>query len=197
MKDIRTIIAENLVSLRKKAGLTQTELAEKLNYSDNTVSRWERAELTPTVETLEQIAQIYNVDLGNLLKENVIKIQEKNTRMGKIKKLATILGCFSLVWLVAIIVFFQCETFFGFIFWEIFIWAIPVSFIVLLCFSFYYKGKVYKFVMSSCLVWTFLLSLYIQFLENNLWLFFIIGIPLQVSLAIWTFMRPRENKEKK
>ena len=74
MKQISEIIAENLISLRKKHGLTQNDLAEKLKYSDNTISRWEHAEITPSIETLEKIAEIYGVPIESLLKENVSEI---------------------------------------------------------------------------------------------------------------------------
>ena len=70
MKDIKRIIAENLVALRKKNNLTQNELAEKLNYSDNTISRWEHAEITPSIETLEQISILFDVSIESLIKEN-------------------------------------------------------------------------------------------------------------------------------
>ena len=40
--DIKLNLAENLVKYRKHFNLTQAELAEKLNYSDKAVSKWER-----------------------------------------------------------------------------------------------------------------------------------------------------------
>ena len=49
MNDIKHVIAKNLITLRKKNGLTQNELAQKLNYSDNAISRWEHAEVTPSI----------------------------------------------------------------------------------------------------------------------------------------------------
>ena len=113
MKDIKQIIANNLVSLRKQNKLTQNELASKLNYSDNTISRWEKAEITPSIETLVQISEIYKVPLESLLKENITKQVENNNRVFKLKKLATILLCVSLVWFAAIISFFYLETFFN------------------------------------------------------------------------------------
>ena len=71
MKNIAEIIANNLIMLRKKHNLTQNDLAEKLKYSDNTISRWEHAEITPTIETLQKISEIYDVPLEYLLKENI------------------------------------------------------------------------------------------------------------------------------
>ena len=47
MKDVRPIISKNLTMLRKEKGLTQAELAEKLNYSDKAISRWENGDTLP------------------------------------------------------------------------------------------------------------------------------------------------------
>ena len=67
MKDnIREIVANNLITLRKQKGLTQNELAKKLSYSDNMVSRWERAEISPSIETLEKISEFYEIFSPNV-----------------------------------------------------------------------------------------------------------------------------------
>jgi len=71
--NIKQIIAENIISLRKSHNLTQNDLALKLNYSDNAVSRWERAEVTPNVETLEQIAELFNIPIETLFQKNALK----------------------------------------------------------------------------------------------------------------------------
>ena len=71
-ENIRQVVANNLIALRKQKGLTQNELAKKLSYSDNMVSRWERAEISPSIETLEMISEFYEVPLEYLFKENAI-----------------------------------------------------------------------------------------------------------------------------
>ena len=43
LKDIKSILADNISELRRSNNITQLELAEKLNYSDKAVSKWERA----------------------------------------------------------------------------------------------------------------------------------------------------------
>ena len=74
MKDnIRQIVANNLILLRKQKGLTQNELAKKLSYSDNMVSRWERAEISPSIETLEKISEFYEIPIEYLFKEKVVR----------------------------------------------------------------------------------------------------------------------------
>ena len=60
---LRNQIGSNIAAYRKQAGLTQAGLAEKLNYSDKAVSKWERGEGLPDVYILAQIAQtwIHNI----------------------------------------------------------------------------------------------------------------------------------------
>lgn len=63
-----TIVAfkDNLRRLRKAAGFLQSELAERLGVSKSTVSMWETGERTPTLETLEAIADVLNVSMAEL-----------------------------------------------------------------------------------------------------------------------------------
>ena len=61
MADVKITFAQNLISLRKQMKLTQIELAEKLNYSDKAVSKWERGESIPDVTVLMDIAKTFGV----------------------------------------------------------------------------------------------------------------------------------------
>jgi len=61
-------IANRLVELRKKNGLSQEELADKLGLSRQAVSKWERAESSPDTDNLICLAKLYNVSLDDLLK---------------------------------------------------------------------------------------------------------------------------------
>ena len=60
-------IGSNIAAYRKQAGLTQAGLAEKLNYSDKAVSKWERGESVPDVMTLVQLAELFRIPVGELL----------------------------------------------------------------------------------------------------------------------------------
>ena len=60
-------IANKLVELRKKNGLSQEELADKLGLSRQAVSKWERAESSPDTDNLICLAKLYNVSLDELL----------------------------------------------------------------------------------------------------------------------------------
>ena len=191
MSDIKDIVAKNIIDLRKKNGLTQNELAEKLNYSDNAVSRWERGEVTPSIETIDQMSKIFNVPLSSLIEDNAKAVSTTRDKKQVLNKLAVTLIFFSLVWLIATIVFVYGKILFNTNLWTIFVWAVPASCLVLLPFNEYWGKYIYKFVILSVFEWSVLACIYLQFLQYNMWLTFIIGIPIQVALCIWAFIKPK------
>ena len=60
-------IGKNIAAYRKRSGLTQVGLAEKLNYSDKAVSKWERGESIPDVLTLMQLATQFGITVNELI----------------------------------------------------------------------------------------------------------------------------------
>ena len=69
MEDFKPIIAKNITALRQSKKMTQIELAEKLNYSDKAISKWERGESIPDIGVLKTIADLFGVSLDYLLEE--------------------------------------------------------------------------------------------------------------------------------
>ena len=70
MEELKNVIADNLINLRKSNKLTQLELAEKLNYSDKAISKWERGESLPDIIILKQLAEMYGVSVDYILTEH-------------------------------------------------------------------------------------------------------------------------------
>lgn len=60
-------IADNVRKARNEAGLTQLELSKKANLSTNYISRIERADVSPTVETLEKLAKALKIKSSDIL----------------------------------------------------------------------------------------------------------------------------------
>jgi transcriptional regulator with XRE-family HTH domain len=199
MEDIKQIIAKNLVALRKKNNLTQNELAEKLNYSDNAISRWEHAEVTPSIETLEQIANVYGVPLRTIIENNAVREAEMSDRRQLVNKLAIVLISASLVWLLATVVFVCAQLIWDYTFWQIFVWSMPIISLVMLPFYRYWGRHIYKFVILTVFVWTLLAAIFLQFyyITPWLWLIFIVGVPIEIALSIWAFVKPKPAKSKK
>ena len=61
-------VANRLVEFRKKNGLSQEQLAEKIGVSRQAISKWERSEASPDTDNLILLARLYNVSLDDLLK---------------------------------------------------------------------------------------------------------------------------------
>lgn len=62
---------EKLSLLRKQRGMTQLELAEKLDISRQAVSRWEQGTADPSTENLVNIGKLFDVSVDALVNENV------------------------------------------------------------------------------------------------------------------------------
>ena len=71
------LLAKNLVYYRKASGLTQLELAEKFNYSDKSISKWERGEGFPDVFVLKSLADFYGITVDDFYLEEHKKIAVK------------------------------------------------------------------------------------------------------------------------
>ena len=63
-------IGKNITRLRRLSNMTQSELAEKINYSDKSVSKWEQGNGIPDVRILVQLAELFNVSVDDLVREH-------------------------------------------------------------------------------------------------------------------------------
>lgn len=192
MKDIKPIIAKNLSILRKQSGLTQAELAEKLNYSDKAVSRWEHGDTLPDINVLYQLCDFYGIDMNTLVSDEInpteiSKIDLKSSARFRI----CIFGlAVAVVWIVATILFLYSGIIGqGEYFWMAFIWALPASCVALILTSYGLKMRLLRFIVNSVCVWTLLTAIFLHFLLKSyiLWPVFLVGIPLQL-IAIFSFI---------
>ena len=196
MENVKEIISENLVKLRKEHKLTQLELATKLNYSDKAISRWENGEVTPDVETLMNICALYEISLDDIVKkqENSKNLTKQYKFQLRNKLIITLLSI-SLVWFIATLVFVYAQLIMQKFVWQVFIWAVPITCIVGIVFNAIWGKRQLMFPIISILVWSLLTSIYIQLLPvYNLYLIFFLGIPLQVAIILWSFLKPRKSK---
>ena len=200
MDDLKAIIAENIVQLRRENGLTQVELAEKLNYSDKAVSKWERGESLPDISVLKQIADMFNVTVDYLLKSDHSAERETMARVSRRKhrNRAIITGIsIMLVWLVATVVFFilDASTAVGLDRLSIcFSYAIPATMIVWLIFNTLWFNKRRNFLIVSLLMWTSLGAIFLTLFDFSLWLMFIVGIPAQIIIFLWSGIKTRGKR---
>ena len=183
MDNLNYIVSKNLSDLRKKNGLTQLELAEKLNYSDKAVSKWENGESLPGVEVLYKLSKLYGVSLDFIVGEETVKTATapKARRKYNIITLLSVLA----VWLLATVIYIFCEIFAEIKPWLAFCWAVPASFVVTLVFDVIWHRKKLFFLIVSLLMWSLLLCFCLQFLNYNIWIILGIGVPLQAGALLW------------
>ena len=67
LAELKLVVASNLIKLRTGAGMTQAELGALLNYSDKTISKWERGEAIPDAFVLTKLAELFHVSVDNIL----------------------------------------------------------------------------------------------------------------------------------
>ena len=194
MTELKDIIASNIQALRKEAGLTQSQLAESLNYSDKAVSKWERGDSLPDITVLKEIADLFSVSVDYLLEEDHAEHKRQKKEYTKLRRrnnlIITALSV-ALVWFVATFMFFSFQSFSttDANYWLVFVFAIPASLIVLLTFNSIWGKPQRNFVIISILIWTLLGAFYLTFISHNLWLIFTLGIPAQIIVALWSGLK--------
>ena len=186
MKDIREIVCTNLVKIRKQNNLTQVELSNKINYSDNAISRWEKGDVLPSLEILQTLALFYGVELSYFIEEH----PDEQTKILNSKKRVLYWGIMSCailaVWTICALTFLLLYNYRGEYYYMAFVWGVPTSaFIVRSIVKYYFKNRLSLLTTSIC-VWTFLTALYLQWLSLNLWQIFFIGMPVQFMLILIT-----------
>ena len=205
-------LGANIALYRKRLGLTQIGLAEKLNYSDKAVSKWERGESIPDLLTLVQLAELFEVTVDELLSDpnalpenrsKVEKVMERaveKTLKRKADK-SMILGLSSvLVWFVALLVFVVISSLDIPCSWIAFIYAIPVNAIVMLTLLSAWRDFRWNKSLVSTIVWGSLLSIYVSLLvfgDLNILKIFLLGIPGQIAVLMWfrLFRAPVKEKQ--
>ncbi len=204
-------IGHNIAAHRKRCGLTQAGLAEKLNYSDKAVSKWERGESVPDVMTLAQIADQFEISVDELLRDPnqlpaettpvqqaMDKVVQKALKRRANKRIILALSSI-LVWFVALLIYVVVASF-GFEQGALaFLYAIPANAIVALSLrSAWHDFRGNKLYISA-IVWGALLAFHVTVLvlcHVNLWRVYLLGIPGQMAIFLWFRMfRPAKKEE--
>lgn len=200
MEKLKPIIAKNISDLRKEAGLTQIELAEKLNYSDKAVSKWERGDSVPDVAVLKGLADLFGVSVDYMLTDDHSAEPQKPIRR-RASHLVISLLSMMIVWSVATVIYVilgmvpwieepLTKT------WIVYVYAIPVSAIVLIVFNSIWGNRRLNYLFISVLVWSVFIALYLTLLLLNvsgthLWLILLLGIPAQIIIILWSCLRKK------
>lgn len=197
-QELRTQVAKNLSEYRRLYELTQAELAEKLNYSDKSVSKWERGEGMPDVYVLSRIAELYDISVDDLISNRTPRKTSSSFKALRHRKrvLITLLSV-GLVWLVAVTAFFVLNVFAPDLSrtWLAFLLALPPSAIVLTVFAGLWGRHIHQFFAVSGIVWSMALCLHLAFQFQHMHYIYLVAAVLQVLFVLW-FILIRSSKRR-
>ena len=202
MEELKLITASNLINLRTDAGLTQAELGAMLNYSDKTISKWERAEAIPDAFVLKQLGEIFHVTVDNLLTSHdewkPIPTEEPETEQvsystDRIIEISIIgvwtlaLTAFVALWLADIII------------WQIFVVALPVSILVyLILICVFHRRRYIQHVIAAFVLSLFVTGYLLFYPRYNPWQLFLIAVPAEVIVYLsCNLKKPRKPLKSK
>lgn len=199
MPDLKFVIGKNIAELRKSHGMTQLELAEKLNYSDKAISKWERGEVTTDILVLKEVADIFGVSIDYFLEEEHTAAKEPIQNIkGKVHNRGIITGIsMILVLLVATLAFVISDMIVkgNQATWLAFVYAVPLTMIVWLVFNSIWFKKHRNFLIVSLLMWSTIAAIFITALlfSQIWWKLFILGVPGQIIIIMWSHIKYKKN----
>jgi len=193
MQELAKVVGDNLAKLRKKKGLTQGQIAEKFHYTDNSISKWEHGESLPDLAIVKELAFFYGVTIDYLTeKHEEVKADIKTPISELINKQLVIALSVLFVWSVAAVIYlsFLIKKITVWDSWLAFIWAIPLTAIVLAIFDSIWNRHRLSLPLSLAIAWSLIIATYIEIACDMLeggwrfWFILLCGIPLTIALVI-------------
>lgn len=203
LSELKLVTASNIIKLRTGAGMTQAELGAALNYSDKTISKWERGEAIPDAYVLTQMAELFGVTVDELLSSqdrwqpapDPDEVPDRSYSVSMIIAVA-VLG----VWTLALTAFVALWLV-GIIRWQIFVVALPVSILTYLVLICVFGKKRYLQYVIALFVFSIFVMIYLLFVHRNPWQIFLICVLAEVLVFLSCnikkrprFFRKREKK---
>jgi transcriptional regulator with XRE-family HTH domain len=201
LSELKLISASNIIKLRTGAGMTQAELGEKLNYSDKTISKWERGEAIPDAYVLTQLAEIFGVTVDYILsshsewKPNEVTTEDKPEEHKYSINMIIAISVLG-VWTLALTIFVLLWMF-GNIVWEIFVTALPISILVYMILICAFNRRKYLQYVIAAFVLSVFIFLYCVIPMQKPWQLFLIAIPAEIIVFLSCNIRVKSKNTPK
>lgn len=202
-KQTNLIIAKNIADYRKRMKWTQLELAEHIHYSDKSVSKWERGEAIPDIDTLKLLAETFGITVNELvyfqekqtISEPGINRAEKFTRkhfyITLIAVSAVLLSYgFSLLLLGTL-----APTFFQTWWLPLLFYSLSLAFLVWFIFVLLWWPSLWQQICCSGLLWTLAVGLFLTLSSTKgIWMIFLFAGGIQMMLILWYFLKKSSRR---
>ena len=198
LSELKLVFASNLIRLRSKAGMTQAELGAMLNYSDKSVSKWERGEAIPDAWVLTRLAEIFGVTVDFLLSEHDAWVPPDAEEEGPQYSRGMIYAVAVLaVWTMALIAFVVLW-WVGILWWPVFAVALSVSLLAVLILTVYFKHtKHLQYVLAGFVLSVFVMLYVLMLPWRNNWQLFLIAVPALALVFLGCNIRKRPRRSAK
>ncbi len=201
-ENLKAVIAGNISTLRRRQNMTQLDLAEKLNYTDKAISKWERGESIPDITVLKAIADLFGVSVDYLLTsvhESALETPEPPVSNRSLRTCGFVTGMsILLVWLVATVIFTILHSIPADIraLWMIFAYAVPASLILWLILNSIWFNRRRNYLIISLIMWSLLLIVYLAvwiYAARHIWMVFMLGLPGQAIIVMWSRLKQKDS----
>lgn len=194
LSELKLITASNIIKLRTEAGMTQAELGARLNYSDKTISKWERGEAIPDAYVLTQIAEIFHVTVDYILSSHtawVAPVEEKPEPSYSVEIIIAL--TMVAIWTTSLTIFVMLWLF-DYIVPQVFLVTLPISLLVYMILICAFKRRKYLSIVVAAFVLSLLLMLYFLLPVRRPWQLFIIAVPALVIIFLSFNIRANQDK---
>ena len=193
MENVKAIVSQNLLRLRKENNLTQAELARRINYSDKAISRWEAGEVVPDLETIYALSEVFDVPVSQITESHSEESAGENEKTGLGQKILSQIFLCCEIWFIFTALYVYVKLTKQTNIWQLFVWCVPACLLVLWFFNRKEPMNILLFIYSTAFVWTFITCIYLHLLVSNPWYIFFIGLPAQGLLIIRYIFNYKQN----
>lgn len=189
-QELQIVFSRNLAAARKAAGHTQSDLASLINYSDKSISKWERGDGMPDVFVLYRLAKIYHLTPNDLLGEKPINALPKE------RKLLIWMLSVGLCWLLAAVVYFVLYLSRAPVnrIWLAFLYAVPASAIVSVVFASLWGNRLHQLSAVSLLIWSLAVIIHLTALIPGVTLIYMVAGIVQLLFCLWYWLLSKTKK---
>ncbi len=183
MENVKAIVSQNILRLRKENNLTQAELARRINYSDKAISRWEAGEVVPDLETIYALSEIFDVPVSQITEARAEGDAQENQNGGIGQKILSQIFLCCEIWFILTALYVYLKLSRQTNVWQLFVWCVPACMLVLWFFNRKEPTNILLLIYSSVFVWSFTTCIYLHLIDSHPWYIFFIGLPAQGLLV--------------
>ena len=198
LEELKLVTAGNLINLRTGAGMTQAELGAKLNYSDKSISKWERGEAIPDAFVLTQMAEPFGVSVDYILSSHDAwepTVAPEDPRQDVVYSTSVITAIAVVgVWTLALTAFVTLWLAVDQLRWQIFVAAFPVSVLTWMVLMCVFKRTRHLKYMVALFVLSIFVCVYLLLLNRNPWQIFMIAVLAEVIVFLSFHVQKKPKK---